>query len=131
MERLEKFKDWLIPIDSVVYVEYRKSNKARLGLEDDDSAGTYVKVATGENGILSSIKIGNRNLLDEFKAWFDKFEDVLKMGDTGTWHFPMEDYAPKAVVVPLSDPPQYTGETIHCTETYKGKTYKAGGEECE
>lgn len=62
MTRLEKYRDALIPIDDVSYVEYRNYPDAK--------GGTYVRVRQYDS-FLSSIKIGEENLLDDFKTWYD------------------------------------------------------------
>ena len=62
MTRLEKYRDALIPIDDISYVEYRNY--------PDAGGGTYVRVRQYDS-FLGSIKIGEENLLDDFKAWYD------------------------------------------------------------
>ena len=76
MTRLEKYKNILIPVDDVAYVEYRKPKKNAWSTDGDDSAGTYVRVRDGY--VYSSIRIGKKNLLDDFKKWYD--ETMARIG---------------------------------------------------
>lgn len=86
MTRLEKYKNILIPVDDVAYVEYRKPKKNAWSTDEDDSAGTYVRVRDGY--VYSSIRIGKKNLLDDFKKWYDEMMKRIGKGDEiGNWHF--------------------------------------------
>jgi len=86
MTRLERYKDILIPVDDVSYVEYRKPKKNAWSTDGDDNAGTYVHVRDGY--VYGSIKIGKKNLLDDFKKWYDEtMKRIGKGEETGIWQW--------------------------------------------
>ena len=72
MTRLEKYKNILIPVDDVAYAEYRKPEKGSW----DEEGGTYVKVRNG--GVFNPIKLSKKNVLDDFKKWYD--ETMARIG---------------------------------------------------
>ena len=69
MTRLEKYKDVLIPVDDVAYVEYRKPDKSSWD-ESESAKGTYVRIRSGY--AYGTIKISDKNVLDDFKKWYDE-----------------------------------------------------------
>ena len=73
MARLEHYKDFLIPVNEVVYAEYRKPNKNALA-EDEMEGGTYIWVKL-DAGMCKAVKIGKKNLLDDFQKWHKQFID--------------------------------------------------------
>lgn len=83
MTRLEKYKNILIPVDDVSYVEYRKPKKNAWSTDEDDNAGTYVHVRDGY--MYGSIRIGKKNLLDDFKKWYDDTMARIGQGVAVEW----------------------------------------------
>lgn len=87
MTRLEKYKDILIPVDDVAYVEYRKPDKKTWSGHDyDEETGTFVRIRNG--AFFNMIKISKKNVLEDFKTWYDETMKRIGKGDEiGNWHF--------------------------------------------
>ena len=104
MSRLEQYREFLIPVDDVMYVEYRKPNKKGFG-DNEREGGTYVWINMG-GGASRNIKIGKKNLLEDFQKWHKQFVVV----DFSHWVVSSNDNPstvywpnPPAVPVPLHD----------------------------
>ena len=69
MSQLERYKDFLIPVDDVLYVEYRKKNDYTI--DPSKTVGTFVYVNV-DSCFQRAIKISKKNVLDDFKAWYDQ-----------------------------------------------------------
>lgn len=78
MTRLERYKDILIPVDDVAYVEYRKPDKGAWD-EGESSKGTFVRLRNGY--VYGTIRISKSNVLDDFKKWYD--DTMVRIGQKG------------------------------------------------
>ncbi len=92
MTRLEKYNDILIPVDDVAYVEYRKPDKKTWSGHDyDEETGTFVRIRNGY--FFNMIKISKKNVLDDFKTWYDETMKRIGKGEekTGVWQWAYPD----------------------------------------
>lgn len=102
MTRLERYKDILIPVDDVAYVEYRKPDKNAWN-EDESSKGTFVRIRNGY--VYGTIQISKSNVLDDFKKWYD--DTMARIGQ-------------KSVVVEWEDYPSYLPQITQTTSEPDG-----------
>ena len=87
MTRLEKYKDILLPVDDIAYVEYRKPDKKTwTGHDYDEETGTFVRIRNG--WFFNLVKISQKNVLDDFKKWYDEtMKRIGKGEETGIWQW--------------------------------------------
>lgn len=85
MTRLEKYKDILLPVDDIAYVEYRKQDKKTWSGHDyDEETGTFVRIRNG--WFFNLVKISQKNVLDDFKKWYDEtMSRIGQKGHTDEW----------------------------------------------
>ena len=76
--RLERYKDFLLPVYDIAYVEYRHPNKDAI-LRDDVEGGTFVCIRI-QNGIgtTKDIRISKGNVLSDFHKWYAKMLEPPK-----------------------------------------------------
>lgn len=125
MTRLEEYKNVLIPVDEVAYVEYRKPDKDSWD-EGESSKGTYVRVRN-EYGY-GTIKISKSNVLDDFKKWYDEtMARICSKGESREWGICGDSLAyPQQIAQTTPEPDGgvdvLTPTHCHTTTTSNGET---------
>lgn len=110
MTRLEKYNNILLPVDDIVYAQYRKQDKKTwTGHDYDEESGTFVWIKNG--WYFNMVKISKKNVLDDFKKWYDETMTRIGKGEeTGTWTWTYT--SPENDNTPFDRSPHVTWSTL-------------------